>query len=144
MTPVRVLITGSRSWDLGPDFAERVVTGLLQKHGPGLILIHGDCPSGVDAAIQEACEEVGVPTERHPADWQALGKGAGPRRNQAMVDLGAALCLAFSRDLHASRGTADCARRARASGIPTWHVRSEAPGDVVLLNPSPAPEGQPR
>ena len=120
MTPVRVLICGSRDWDLD-NFAEVVVAGLLRKHGAGLLIVSGGCPSGVDRSIEEACEELGVPVERHPADW-SLGRKAGPIRNQEMVDQGAVKCLAFHPclDLGSRSGTADCARRALRAGIPTW------------------------
>jgi hypothetical protein len=59
-----------------------------------------------------------------------LDEDAGPvavaRRNQAMVDAGADLCIALHRALGASKGTKDCAGRAVASGIPTYLVYSEA------------------
>jgi hypothetical protein len=128
--PVRVLITGSRDWDLG-EFADRVVTGLLAKHGPGLVIVHGACPTGVDASIDEAAREIGVEVEPHPADWDRLGKRAGPVRNQEMVDLGAAKCLAFHPylNLKSNSGTADCVRRALGAGIPTWYIEGTSPID---------------
>lgn len=122
--PVRILITGSRSWEI-PQLAARVVAGLIEKHGPSLLICHGHCPSGVDRSFDNAAHAAGVQVERHPADWNRHGKGAGPKRNQAMVDLGATACLAFSPDLSRSAGTSDAIRRALKAGIPTWWISSE-------------------
>jgi len=44
---------------------------------------------------------------------------AGSIRNQEMVDAGAAMCLAFHRDLAASKGIRDCVRRAIRVGQST-------------------------
>lgn len=125
MSPYRVLITGSRAWNC-PDLAYRVLAGLTRKHFPAdLLIVHGDCPSGVDAAFARACRESRIAAEPHPADWKAYGRGAGPRRNQEMVDLGAGVCLAFHPTLPPASGTADCVRRALKAGIPTWWTWSE-------------------
>ncbi|WP_240911383.1 hypothetical protein [Paludisphaera soli] len=35
------------------------------------------------------------------------------------------MCLAFQRDLAASKGTKDCVRRAIATGIPTYLVEDD-------------------
>ena len=83
---MRVIVTGDRHWEC-PELAEQVVSRLLRRHGPNLIVVHG-AASGVDESFAEACEELGVDQEPHPADW-SHGKGAGPRKNQAMVDAGA-------------------------------------------------------
>lgn len=56
---------------------------------------------------------------------QPYNANAGPIRNQAMVDAGAEMCLAFHRAISASKGTKDCARRAIAAGIPTYRIASE-------------------
>lgn len=107
----RVLVTGSREWaDCYTIY--RALQRLSEKHS--IIVVHGDCPTGADHLAERAARKLGVPTERHPADW-SLGKKAGPLRNQKMVDLGADLCLAFP--LPGSRGTLDCMRRAKAAGI---------------------------
>lgn len=124
MIPARILITGSRDWPCR-DLAERVLDSLMRIHGDNLIVVHGDCPTGVDRAFREACENRKVTHEPHPADWAKHGKSAGPRRNQQMVDAGATKCLAFSQEIGRSRGTKDCAQRAAEAVIPTWLITSE-------------------
>lgn len=119
----RVLITGSRHWYCRA-LAERVVSRIRTvRWDEPLVFVHGDAP-GVDSAFRDACREIEVPDEPHPADW-SLGKKGGPLRNQEMVNGGARICLAFSPDLGKSRGTADCARRALRAGIPTWLTTAE-------------------
>jgi hypothetical protein len=56
-----------------------------------------------------------ISTETHKADWTTHGKGAGPLRNQKMVDLGADIAVAYMHE--GSRGTADCVARAKKAGI---------------------------
>jgi hypothetical protein len=134
---MRIIITGSRHWYCR-ELADKVIGSLIAKHGASnLVIVHGDCPTGVDAAFDAACHEVCYETiasgrheaivevERHPADWKRYLRGAGPRRNQEMVDAGADLCLAFHPDLAVSNGTGDCVRRALEAGIPTWLTHCE-------------------
>lgn len=124
LRPYRVLITGGRHWD-AVDLARRVVASLATRHAAvGLIIVHGNA-SGVDTAFADACRELGVPDERHPADWAGLGNRAGPIRNQEMVDAGADVCLAFHQDLAGSKGTKGCVRLAMKAGIPTWVVAGD-------------------
>lgn len=130
MTPARVLITGSRLWACD-RLADRVVASLRGRRGAGLVVVHGGC-RGVDTAFGEACHRAGVLAEVHLADWDRHGRAAGPIRNQAMVDLGAIVCLAFHRDLTLQSGTADCCRRAIAAGIPTWLTTTDDGGPTRL------------
>lgn len=100
-----------------------------------------DGTQGADAYAHMWCALMPPPTditdihvieERHPADWgrtcdircfhrQRVKDGhpycamAGPIRNQAMVDLGAHLVLAFP--LPESRGTWQCVSAARSAGL---------------------------
>jgi len=71
---IRVIITGCRSWNCDA-LAARVVAGLLAKHGPDLVVVHGAAP-GVDTAFARAAEAAGVRVEAWPADW-ATGKSPG-------------------------------------------------------------------
>lgn len=113
--PYRVLVTGSRTWtDLSVIVA--ALDGLLIEH-PDMVLVHGKCPKGVDLMADAWAARRGVPVEGHPADWGAYGKRAGFLRNQAMVDTGPQMCLAFIMD--GSRGATHCANAARTAGIPT-------------------------
>lgn len=107
----RILITGSR--DLS-DY-EVVASALSKTVVADSVVVHGDCPTGADALAEKWCNSNGVHTEKHPAQWAELGKRAGPVRNIQMVELGAAVCLAFPRG--ESRGTRHCMRIASEAGI---------------------------
>lgn len=133
--PLRVLVTGSRAW---PD-ASAIETALLdcwhdalQLGAPGIVVVHG-AARGADRMAGQWAARAGLPWEAIPADWEHCAEDcppghrqerggrewcptAGHRRNQAMVDAGAAVCLAFQ--VGESTGTADCIRRAEAAGIP--------------------------
>lgn len=120
----RVLVTGSRSW---PD--KFAVWRMLNEqaryaeaHDLPVVVVEGQCPhGGADHFAEQwakAAQARGLPVHHDPvpANWVALGKRAGPFRNQVMVDRGADICLAFP--TQESRGTWDCVRRAEAAGIP--------------------------
>jgi hypothetical protein len=120
--------------------AAEVVKRLLVRYGPDLVIVHGGAP-GIDWSFTQACGDIGVKVEVHPARWDVLdvpgavvrvnhhgvryNANAGPIRNAAMVAAGAGMCVAFHRFLRQSRGTKDCVRRAIEAGIPTYLVDSE-------------------
>jgi len=81
------------------------------------ILVHGDASRGADRMARDFAQAMWwLQEEAHPADWSWGSPTAGHERNQAMVDLGADVCLAFIQG--ESRGTRDCIKRARQAGIP--------------------------
>lgn len=117
MTWPRILVTGSRTFADAAALREALVDAAHKYAGGGpATLVSGGCPSGADHLAETFWHEMGLPVEVHRADWGAHGRAAGPRRNQQMVDLGAAVCVAFP--TADSRGTWDCVRRAEAAGIP--------------------------
>lgn len=128
----RILVTGSRNWADRATLEGALLQFIGQLAGSGpCTVVHGDCPTGADRmAADYAAGILGVTVEAHPADWATHGRAAGPLRNQAMVDLGADLCLAFP--LGGSRGTRDCMRRSEAAGIP------------LLVCEQPQRDGEPR
>lgn len=124
---MRVIITGSRDW-IGFKATREIDTVLQELHafamalGQDLDIVHGDCPTGADAAADRwgrRREGYGVNVEPYPADWAMYGNRAGPKRNLAMVDAGADMVIAFHRN-H-SAGTGNCLALARNAKIPT-HV----------------------
>jgi hypothetical protein len=125
-----LLVTGTRSlsiadWQKVSAPLNDVLQHSFRSKRP-LHLIVGDA-TGVDQHTQAwfAYHEYATGGKCHvyAADWDAYGNAAGPKRNQQMVDDGLALKRLFGAELHClafpapdSRGTHDCARRARAAG----------------------------
>jgi hypothetical protein len=116
---IRIIVCGGRNYD---DLS--TMRMVLARYGRErrCTIIHGGAP-GADTIAGEAAQNLGFPVEVWPADWRSEGKGAGPRRNQRMVDAGADVVLAFP----GGRGTADCVRRAKAAGIYVRHVPAGFP-----------------
>ena len=93
--PRRVLITGSRTWtDTG---AIRDALAAVWGNGDA-VLVTGACPRGADRLAEACWTRWGGQLERHPADWDRHGRGAGLRRNADMVAAGAHVCLTFIRN----------------------------------------------
>lgn len=112
---MRIIVTGGR------NYTDRATIGrvLAGYRDQAPTLIHGACRTGVDEWADFLARYVlEWRVEPYPADWR-LGRRAGPLRNQAMVDSGADLVIAFP----GGRGTADCVRRAKAAGIPVREIQ---------------------
>lgn len=113
----RVLVTGSRDWvDRMSLYA---MLAKIHSEHEGMVVVHGDCPTGADRMAQDWADLMGVEAERYPANWDKHGRAAGPIRNRRMVKSKPkpVLCLAFIRN--GSRGATGCADAAEAARIPT-------------------------
>lgn len=110
----RVLVCGGRDFNR-PEVVHSAldaVHGMCAHLEMDMIVIHGDCPRGADAAVKSSRARFW--TSAFPADWNRYGKAAGPIRNQQMLDVGKPdMVLAFP----GGRGTADMVRRAKDAGI---------------------------
>lgn len=107
-----VVVTGSRD----PErVSKRDVWQALDTLGPTLVLV-GCCRTGADHYARRWCRAHDVRVEVFQANWAQYGRGAGPRRNQRMIDAAPrhSTVLAFPRG---GAGTADCVRRARIAGL---------------------------
>lgn len=114
----RLLVTGSRDWDDVQTLEMELTVGWINVGGgDDVTLVSGNCPTGADKMAEEFWERSQYgPIERHPADWDKLGKKAGFVRNDEMAKLGADLCVAFLKNN--SKGTKMMVGLAERAGIP--------------------------
>jgi hypothetical protein len=113
--PKKVICSGDRHWR-----DKNYIELELAKLPSGSTIIVGDC-RGADALVAECAVELGHECWIYEAEWNTYGRGAGPIRNQAMIDENpdADLFIAFHDNVKKSKGTRDAATRAKKAGIPT-------------------------
>lgn len=115
---MRILVTGGRGYR-DTETVKRVLAAYDDVPRP--TLVHGDASGADRECAYVAAYLLEWRVECWPAEWRRLGRRAGPARNQAMVDSGGDVLVAFP----GGRGTADMVRRAEEAGIPVYRV---APG----------------
>lgn len=111
--------TGSRSYRDRYRLNEimNLVWDVCDRSGIKLRVIAGGA-SGADALYTRWAREHGMDHKVYPANWQAYRKGAGPKRNQEMVDTGPDFFIAVG--MEPDSGTEDCVKRAWLANIPGW------------------------
>ena len=113
---MRILITGSRTWNDKSTIAQAISESWILNGSPSnVVVVHGGA-RGADYIAGVYAKTLGFSVEVHEADW-SIGKQAGYIRNKKMVDAGADICLAFIKDN--SKGATMCAELAQKAGIPT-------------------------
>lgn len=121
----RVLVCGGR------DFADyALVKSALSKLPAGTSFCHGGA-RGADALAQRFSTESCLPVRCFPAEWDKHGKGAGPIRNQRMLDeFKPNVVVAFP----GGPGTSDMVSRAKRAGIEVREIDpASMPGQVALI-----------
>ena len=126
----KVLITGDRH--ATAEVWEKVVRDWItktQSQHADLCVIHGmgkgkKPGEGIDNIADRISIEMGIDVARYPPDWGRHKMGAGPKRNQKMIDENPdiQLVLAFHHNLTDSRGTKDMVNRAVLGGFRTWNI----------------------
>lgn len=142
---MKLLITGSRDLTRVQS-VEEVLNVILKEQGGYLYLILGDCPTGADHFAKEWADNRRVHYLEFKADWDAFGKGAGPLRNQLMVDQKPDLAFAFTKMGSGNKGTLDTVRRCNIAGIPVKMFIENIEGDGGYAIPTNgyAPDDQER
>jgi hypothetical protein len=115
---MRVLVTGSRDWNLIGTIKEELLRVLVEMEAAPhqITVVHGGA-RGADKIAGSIAASIGMNVEVFPAQWNTYGKRAGYLRNAEMVNSGPAICLAFIKDQ--SRGATMCADLAEDAGIET-------------------------
>jgi hypothetical protein len=121
---VRVLICGSRGWK-DPSPINAIVAGLdvlAEGRGETLTIIHGNARSGADHLADQVARDWGAEVIREDADWGRYKAGAGPIRNQKMLDEHKPEVVWAFRSSGKSNGTDDMIAKAKAAGVPVFKV----------------------
>ena len=119
-----VIVTGSRDWTDPRAVRDALLWALGEwKTDGNPVLKHGGCPQG--GADWHADNEwrrmkLIIPQLEEPVVFDAKDYRSFKERNQAMVDSGADVCLAFA--LRWASGTGQTARMARRAGIETIDI----------------------
>lgn len=166
---MRVVVTGSRDFK-DALIVCAVLQGLYEEHKVGwrvthvdpFIVVEGQCPYGGadwfaewwatesplhhyrDESKDAWSQPCWVEHEPFPADWEELGRKAGPIRNHEMMksEPKANLCAAFvNKPLRDSKGTAGAVGFARQYEIPYLVVESHLDTDWGTTPPRAPPGG---
>jgi hypothetical protein len=81
-----------------------------------LLVIEGGA-RGADAICNLVAKSFELEVQSVLADWTRYGRGAGPIRNKAMLDLRPDYVLAFNDDLPSSRGTRNMVEQCLKAGL---------------------------
>lgn len=109
---MRVVMCGSREYDDGAMVRQAFNELSFLVDWRDLIIVHG-AARGADALADRFAKDHGIAVEPHPAQWELLGRAAGPIRNIEMLDSGVDLLIAFG----TGKGTEHIVGHARACGI---------------------------
>src|SRR5215217_1020713 len=106
---MKILVCGATYFTDYQKFHDEIMKIFGDKDLSDITIISG-MAKGADTMAVQFAEQYGMPCLKFPADWARYGKGAGPVRNQLMLDQGKPnLIVAFP--MQSSRGTRDMINR---------------------------------
>ena len=76
---MRIVIVGSRTYE-----DEGAVRAFVRTLEPGTVVVSGGA-EGPDSWAADEARSIGLSVSVHEADWEKLGRRAGPLRNDAIV-----------------------------------------------------------
>ncbi len=77
---MRTIIAGSRSLRTA-----QTIRNTLARLDWNITTILSGTARGADLLGEQVADELGIPVETHPAEWDRFGKSAGYRRNELMA-----------------------------------------------------------
>jgi len=100
-----------------PDKSLVLMKEEIESFGQVDEIIQGGA-KGADALALRVASSLKIPCTTFKADWATHGKGAGPIRNQQMIEEKPDYVLAFKPKSGITKGTQDMVDRAIKAGIP--------------------------
>ena len=121
---LRLLICGDRYWT-----EISIIKNILASIGPGNIdLVIEGGQRGADYLARCAAWSYEIPVLEIAAEWDRLGKFAGPIRNTKMLKVGKPThIVAFHNSIGTSKGTKDMLEQGRRKRIPCRLVSERLP-----------------
>lgn len=114
---MKVVICGGRGFKPS-DQDDAVLRALLRTFDPEEVLVGG--AKGADEWAARVARDEGLRVSEHPADWDLLGKRAGPYRNAEMAAIArGGACIAFP----GGRGTSNMIEMAEAARLSIVDLR---------------------
>ena len=114
-----LLVCGGRHWR-NQRLTYKVLNRAREAFNVGLI-VSGGAP-GADKLASDWADAHRVPKQVFTANWEKLGRSAGPHRNQRMLDEGRPdMAIAFP----GGSGTADMVRRCKERGLLVWQLHQD-------------------
>ena len=115
---MKLIVAGSRTFN-DYSFIKEKLDYLLQNVKEPIEVVCGKS-KGVDELGEIYAKEKGYSVKEFPADWDGLGKSAGPARNRKMADY-ATHCICFWDGV--SRGTKNMIELCKMKNIPCKVIR---------------------
>ena len=115
---MKILCSGDRNWGNRLSIL-RALSSLFTTNPQDVTIIHGGA-SGADSICDEFAKKLGYNVKEYKPYWRRFGKGAGPIRNQFMIDDNPDIDMAFifHGNLTESKGTKDMFKRVCRAKIP--------------------------
>src|SRR5882757_5353350 len=128
---MRTIIAGSRGiWQYS------LLLDAISEAGFDITTVISGTANGVDRLGERWAEEMKLPLERYPADWDKWGKSAGYRRNAEMAEIADALIAVTN----GSRGTGHMIDLATAKGLKIYVKDIRRRVIAPELEPKDAPQ----
>jgi hypothetical protein len=107
-----------------PEQAKQIVSRLLARYGPDLVIINRGEP-GVGEAVAMACEEPDVTAEPRLANWHQTGLPSIGTKNRELTVAKPHLSVAIHQSIKTSKRTRGCVQQSLQAGIPTYLIADE-------------------
>jgi len=109
---MKLIIAGGRDYRFTPNDIEQLnsLKNITEVVSGGA--------KGADSEGEQWATEQGIPLKIFKADWKQYGRGAGPKRNQAMAEYADAVVL-----FPGGKGTDNMYQRAQKAGLVVYDWR---------------------
>lgn len=118
---MKILICGGRDYTNQVQFY-KFIRGFIAENGPITHIICGGQRGADDMAVKYANHRR-IKLTTYPAAWEKYGPGAGPIRNQIMLD--ANPDISFLIAFPGAKGTADMVTKAKNINLTVIEVKNE-------------------